>query len=123
MIGQPPLPRQRPVVQIGVRNLGPGHKPARWFAGQRAEGRPRSGARSRGARLARPGAPEVWVVGDPSVPAGRYRLRQARPLDAAPASPQDSDLQPVPVYQPVAAGDWPYAHDGHTSGQIAPARR
>ena len=36
-----------------------------------------------GARLARPGVPEVWVVGDPSVPAGRYRLRQARPLDAA----------------------------------------
>ena len=74
-----------------------------------------------GARLARPGAPEVWVVGDPAVPAGRYRLRQARPMDAAAALPQDPDFQPVPVLQPVAAGDWPYAHDGHTSGQHASA--
>ena len=68
-----------------------------------------------GARFARPGAAEVRVVGDPSVPAGRYRLRQARPLDAAPAMP------PVPELQPVGAGDWPYAHDGHTSGQPASA--
>jgi FHA domain len=76
---------------------------------------------SHAARLARPGVPEVWVVGDPSVPAGRYRLRQARPLDSASASPQAPDSQPVPVFQPVPAGDWPYAHDGHTSGQLASA--
>jgi hypothetical protein len=42
-----------------------------------------------GARFAGPGVAEVRVVGDPSVPPGRYRLRQARPLDTAPA------LQPV----------------------------
>ena len=80
-----------------------------------------------GARLARPGVPEVWVVGDPAVPAGRYRLRQARPLDAASASPQVPEFQQVPDFQPVPepqlvpAGDWPYAHDGHTSGQPASA--
>src|SRR5215468_643082 len=38
-----------------------------------------------GARFARADVAEVRVVGDPSVPAGRYRLRQARPLDVAPA--------------------------------------
>src|SRR5437762_6464252 len=68
-----------------------------------------------GARLARPGVPEVWVVGDPAVPAGRYRLRQARPLDAAPAQP------PVLESQLVPAGGWPYAHDGDTRGQLASA--
>jgi FHA domain len=62
------------------------------------------------ARLAHPGMAEVRVVDDPSVPAGRYRLRQARPLDTASAP------QPAVEYQPVLAGDWPYAHDGHTSG-------
>src|SRR5215468_7941670 len=36
-----------------------------------------------GARFARPDPAEVRVVGDPSVPAGRYRLRQARPLDTS----------------------------------------
>jgi hypothetical protein len=50
------------------------------------------------ARLARPGPVEVWVVGDPSVPPGRYRLRQARPLDGG------SAIQPVPDFQLVAAG-------------------
>jgi len=68
-----------------------------------------------GARFARPGVAEVRVVADPSVPPGRYRLRQARPLDTAPA------LQPVAESQLVPAGGWPYAHDGHTRDESAPA--
>ena len=68
-----------------------------------------------GARFARPGAAEVWVTGDPSVPAGRYQLRQARPLDTA------SAFQPVRDSQLVPAGGWPYAHDGHTRGEPASA--
>jgi len=67
-----------------------------------------------GARLARPGGAEVRVVGDASVPAGRYRLRQARPLDAEPA-------RQVPDSCLVPAGGWPYAHDGDTRGQLASA--
>src|SRR5215472_18154047 len=54
-----------------------------------------------GARFAHPGGADVRVVSDPSVPAGRYRLRQARPLDTAPA------LEPVMGAQPVPAGGWP----------------
>src|SRR5262249_59164649 len=54
-----------------------------------------------GARFARPDAVEVRVVGDPSVPAGRYRLRQARPLDAATA------LEPVAGPHLVPAGGGP----------------
>ena len=40
---------------------------------------------ARGARLANPGAADVHVIADLSVPAGRYRLRQARPLPSVPA--------------------------------------
>jgi len=92
-----------------------------------------------GARFARPGAAEVRVVGDPCVPAGRYRLRQARPLDTPSAFQPVPDPQlelagaglrrpgaPAagPVPQPVQgalAGDWPYAHDGHTNDEPASA--
>jgi hypothetical protein len=38
-----------------------------------------------GARLAGHGPVEVSVVSDPAVPAGRYQLRQGRPLGAAPS--------------------------------------
>jgi pSer/pThr/pTyr-binding forkhead associated (FHA) protein len=98
-----------------------------------------------GARLARPGGVEVRVGGDSSVPVGRYRLRQARPLNAP------APFQPVPDFQPVPAGpgpahisasqagpgsspdaagtqprraragDWPYAHDGNTRGELRSA--
>jgi hypothetical protein len=37
------------------------------------------------ARLAGPGPVEVRVVSDPAVPAGRYQLRQGRPLGAGPS--------------------------------------
>ena len=92
-----------------------------------------------GARFAGPGVAEVRVAGDHSVPAGRYRLRQARPLDTPSAVQPVPDLQlelagaglrspgaqaagPVPETGPAGpravpgalAGDWPFAHDGHT---------
>ena len=44
-----------------------------------------------GARLAGPGPVEVSLISDPSVPEGRYQLRQGLPLGAAP-----------PVFQPAA---------------------
>jgi hypothetical protein len=76
-----------------------------------------------GARFARPGAAEVRVAGDPSVPVGRYRLRQARPLEVPAA------FQPVPDFElerqpfrPGRAGDWPYAHDGYTRDEHAPGK-
>ena len=50
------------------------------------------------ARLAGPGPVEVSVVSDPAVPAGRYQLRQGRPLGAAPSGFQPaspSGFQPA----------------------------
>jgi FHA domain len=68
-----------------------------------------------GARFARPGVAQVWVAGDPSVPVGRYRLRQARQVDGVPA------VQPAPEAHLVPAGGWPYAHDGYTRDEPASA--
>ena len=86
-----------------------------------------------GARLAGHGPVEVSVVSDPAVPAGRYQLRQGRPLGAAPSfqpaaasgfqPAAASGFQPAaaPGFQPAAApgfqpaADWPFAHDGRTS--------
>jgi FHA domain len=91
-----------------------------------------------GARLAGHGPVEVSVVSDPAVPAGRYQLRQGRPLGAAPFGSQpagpagfqsgfQSGFQPAgPAgfqsgFQPAApsnvesAAGWPFAHDGRTS--------
>jgi hypothetical protein len=88
------------------------------------------------ARLAGPGPVEVSVVSDPAVPAGRYQLRQGRPLGAAPSGSQPgapSAFQPAasgfqPGFQPAVSGfqpampshvgsapGWPFAHDGRTS--------
>jgi hypothetical protein len=94
-----------------------------------------------GARLARPGALEVSVGSDPSVPRGRWRLRQARPAGPEPAWQPDRQLVPaggpaagaagrpggfVPYQEdagagqrrapraPAAAGPWPWARDGDT---------
>ena len=76
-----------------------------------------------GARFARPGVAEVRVVGDPSVPAGRYRLRQARPLEVPAAFQPVPDFQLEPQLVRLArAGDWPYAHDGYTRDEHAPAK-
>jgi hypothetical protein len=79
----------------------------------------------------------VSVVSDPAVPAGRYQLRQGRPLGAAPSGFQpgapsgfqaavpsgfQSGFQPAGPsgFQPAAPSNsepaaWPFAHDGRTS--------
>jgi FHA domain len=63
-----------------------------------------------GARLGSDGPVEVRVVGDPSVPAGRYQMRQGQPVSAAkpaaaaqvvPAQPFDP-APPFPPAQPFA---------------------
>jgi FHA domain len=86
-----------------------------------------------GARLAGPGPVEVSVVSDPAVPAGRYQLRQGRPLGAAPSGFESGFRPAAPSgfesgFQPAASGflpatpssvesapGWPFAHDGRTS--------
>lgn len=55
-----------------------------------------------GAILASPGPVQVSVTGDGSVPPGRYRLKQGRPVSPPPAEPRLA--QPVPVQSvPVLA--------------------
>jgi len=55
-----------------------------------------------GAQFAGPGAAEVRVIADPSVPPGRYLLRQGQPVYAGPppgyAPPPPSYAAPPPVY-------------------------
>ncbi len=98
------------------------------------------------ARLAGPGRAEVSLISDPSVPEGRYLLRQGRPLGAGfqPATPsgfepaqahgfepqahgfepaQAHGFEPAPAYgfqqAPPGAG-WPFAHDGSTTSAPVP---
>ncbi len=80
-----------------------------------------------GARLAGPGPVEVGLISDPSVPEGRYQLRQGRPLgagyvpdgQAARADsqvgvyPAGAGLDAAPGAGPVTG--WPFAHDGRTT--------
>lgn len=80
----------------------------------------RENVAARGARFARPGTGRVRIVADPSVPAGRYRLRHARTAGGAPACPEE-ERGPVPAggCGPAGAplpGGWPYARDGSTRG-------
>ena len=64
---------------------------------------------ARGARLAGPGPAEVTVLSDPSVPPGRYRLRQGRPQQPG----------PWPARPGPAAG-FGHAQDGHTRAEALP---
>jgi len=88
-----------------------------------------------GARFAGPGPADVQVIADPSVPAGRYRLRQGQPvhagvqpghqLDYPAAQPVRAAAQPVrAAFQPEPDGS-PYpdftAHDGHTRAEPEPS--
>jgi hypothetical protein len=71
----------------------------------------------RGARFARPGPAEVRMIADPSVPPGRYRLRQGQPVNAGPPSYAEPQAYAVP--QPAYAGAPPpyrgiVGHDGTT---------
>jgi len=58
------------------------------------------------ARLAGPGPVEVSLISDPSVPEGRYQLRQGRPLGAPGPSGAPSGYQPGPAsgFQQAPAG-------------------
>jgi FHA domain len=59
------------------------------------------------ARFARPGRAEVRIFADPSIPLGRYRLRQGQPVhDAQPGSPF-TDSGPDPM---LSAADLAGAH-------------
>jgi hypothetical protein len=95
-----------------------------------------------GARLAGPSPVEVGLISDPSVPEGRYQLRQGRPLGAGPAAFQPAappEYQPaVPSeyqaaapseYQPAVpsgfqqappGAGWPFAQDGRTTSAPVP---
>ena len=54
-----------------------------------------------GARFARPGPAEVRMIVDPSVPPGRYRLRQGQPVTpASPPSPATRQPRPRPPIRP-----------------------
>jgi hypothetical protein len=72
-----------------------------------------------GARFAGNGPADVRVIADPSVPAGRYQLRQGRPVDAGP-QPEFQSVYPA-VYPGVEVPDGPYrgfvGHDGSTCAQ------
>jgi hypothetical protein len=87
-----------------------------------------------GARLAGPGLASVRVIADPSVPPGRYVLRQGQPVDARP-EPAYAAAQPAYAGAQAAAGSRPQAvflgprlahegpypafvgHDGNTRAQ------
>lgn len=96
---------------------------------------------ARGARLAGHVAPEVRIIGDPSVPAGRYQIRQRQPVGIGrPAGYQPANagspvglesgqvglhavhrLAPGPRL-PAANGPYPgfQAHDGNTRSNSGP---
>ena len=75
-----------------------------------------------GARFARPGPAEVRMIADPSVPPGRYRLRQGQPVNAG--LPSYAEPQAYAVPQPAYAGAPPpyrgiVGHDGTTQAHQA----
>ena len=97
-----------------------------------------------GARLGSEGPVEVRLVGDPALPAGRYRIRQGRPVSAGPlvgadagplaaagplgaagplvgaGAPVDTG-PPGSAAQPADAGQPQYAGQPHYGGQPQPA--
>lgn len=91
-----------------------------------------------GARFAGRYPAEVRVIADPSVPVGRYRLRQGQPVNASPQffcplgppgppSPPLAEANSGAVYgTPHLVPDTPYpgfvGHDGNTSAQPGPGR-
>jgi hypothetical protein len=76
-------------------------------------------AAARGARFPGHVPPEVRVVADPAVPAGRYRLRQGLPVGSN--TPSHVGMYPVPSFSlgpasPAASSPYPgfVGHDGNT---------
>ena len=70
-----------------------------------------------GARLAGPGPVEVSLISDPSVPEGRYQLRQGRPLGAAGPAGAPSGYQPASAsgFQQASPGPGYRPADGPAS--------
>ncbi len=69
-----------------------------------------------GARFARPAPAEVRMIVDPSVPPGRYRLRQGQPAEAGPPdalSPQLAHAGAAPVGPVSHVGAYPAVPDAH----------
>ena len=83
---------------------------------------------ARGARFAGYCQAEVGVIADPSVPGGRYRLRQGQPVPGP--AVESMNAAPRLAYAgarsagAAAVADSPYpgfvSHDGHTSAQPEP---
>ena len=75
-----------------------------------------------GARFARPAPAEVRMIVDPSVPPGRYRLRQGQPVDAglpgAP-SPQLAHAAAAPAGPDSHVGGYPAGPDSHVGAYPA----
>ena len=75
-----------------------------------------------GARFARPAPAEVRMIVDPSVPPGRYRLRQGQPVDAglpgAP-SPQLAHAGAAPAGPDPHVGAYPAGPDSQVGGYPA----
>jgi FHA domain len=75
-----------------------------------------------GARFAGHYQAEAGVIADPSVPAGRYRLRQGQPVPGPAVESMNADRRLA--YAGARGGDSPYpgfaGHDGHTSAQPEP---
>jgi len=79
-----------------------------------------------GARFARPAPAEVRMIVDPSVPPGRYRLRQGQPVDAglpgAPSpqpSPQLAHAGAAPASPDFHVGAYPVGPDSHVGAYPA----
>jgi FHA domain len=79
-----------------------------------------------GARFARPAPAEVRMIVDPSVPPGRYRLRQGQPVDAglpgAPSpqpSPQLAHAGAAPAGPDFHVGAYPAGPDSHVGAYPA----
>ena len=75
-----------------------------------------------GARFARPAPAEVRMIVDPSLPPGRYRLRQGQPVDAglpgAP-SPQLAHAGAAPAGPDSHVGAYPAGPDSHVGAYPA----
>jgi FHA domain len=80
------------------------------------------------ARFVGNGPPDVRVIADPAVPAGRYHLRQGQPVNANPQPGSEfvhPGLQPVYAgFQPARDGQYQgfMPHDGGTYAQPEPDR-
>jgi hypothetical protein len=72
-----------------------------------------------GARFARPAPAEVRMIVDPSVPPGRYRLRQGQPVDAGLPGAPSPQLAHTGAAPDSHVGGYPAGPDSHVGGYPA----